>query len=273
LAIVLFLWNTINAINTSKLERSAVITFDDGYKDLYQNAFPILKKQNIPFTLFLTTSTVESERLLWLHKMYIAIDKLSPAKQFDILGKYDHLGNADGDLFNIMSRIIDSRTVNVKKIMALVADLADVAGLDKNEERLLAEKLYLTKSELREMQKHGLSIEVHGHEHLPHANLNKTETEDEIRNSVSYVRQELNGIPAFYGLPYGVSNQFVDDVIKDLKLNGITTGEPRLVEKFENIYRLPRICMTPDNLHFYRRLARNYGKVFLEKIHFVKTDH
>ncbi|MEN6373148.1 MAG: polysaccharide deacetylase family protein [Smithella sp.] len=265
--------NLNNSINTSKLKRVAVITFDDGYKDMYQNAFPILKSLNIPFSLFLTTSTVESEKLLWLHKLYIAIDRLSLAKRFDILKKYEFWGKTDDDLFNIMSRIIDSNVINIMEKKSLASEIAYAAGLDEDEERLLAEELYLTKTELREMQKHGLSIEVHGHEHLPLGNLNKAETEEEIKNSVLHSRKELNVVPKYYSIPFGINNKYFDDIVKNVELNGIVTGEQRLVKEFENIYRLPRICMQPDNMHFYRRMARSYGKVFLEKMHLVKSDH
>lgn len=261
-----------NSIAVSRLERVAVVTFDDGYKDLYQNAFPILKRLNIPFTLFLTTSTVESERLLWLHKLYIAIDRLSPTNRVNILKQYDNLKNTDDDLCNMIVKIIDSHDINIIEIIALTSNIANESGLGKKEERLFAEKLYLTKAELKEMQRHGLSIDVHGHDHLPPANMTRTETEKEIRSSVSYVVRELNGNPKFYSLPYGIGNQFINDAVKDLELSGIATTEQRLVKEFENTYNLPRICVTNDNLHVYRRLARSYGKAFLEKMHLVEAN-
>jgi len=40
-------------------ERSLVITFDDGYRSVYQVAFPILREQAIPATVFLTVGDPE----------------------------------------------------------------------------------------------------------------------------------------------------------------------------------------------------------------------
>ncbi len=171
-----------NSISKSRLERVAVVTFDDGFKDLYQNAYPILKRLNVPFTLFLITSTVESERLLWLHKLYIAIDRLSPANRLAILNKYVNLPDDDDDLYNMVGKIVSSNDINVIEKRALASNIANEVDLSEKEERLIAEKLYLTKAELREMQRHGLSIEVHGHEHLPLASLDRTETEKEVGN-------------------------------------------------------------------------------------------
>ena len=50
-------------------QRAVAITFDDGYKDVYTNALPILKKYNIPATLFIpsdfsvSTSSEHIQRL------------------------------------------------------------------------------------------------------------------------------------------------------------------------------------------------------------------
>jgi len=40
-------------------DRLFVLTFDDGYADVYHNAFPHLVERQIPFTLYLTTDPIE----------------------------------------------------------------------------------------------------------------------------------------------------------------------------------------------------------------------
>ncbi len=44
--------------------RLAVLTFDDGFADVYENAFPILQSRGMPFTLYLTTRPIESRQPL-----------------------------------------------------------------------------------------------------------------------------------------------------------------------------------------------------------------
>jgi peptidoglycan/xylan/chitin deacetylase (PgdA/CDA1 family) len=48
--------------NDRDAHRIYVLTFDDGYHDMYVNAFPFLRDRDLPFTLYLTTEPVDSRR-------------------------------------------------------------------------------------------------------------------------------------------------------------------------------------------------------------------
>jgi peptidoglycan/xylan/chitin deacetylase (PgdA/CDA1 family) len=49
-----------------------VLTFDDGYVDNFTEAYPLLKRMGIPFTIFVTTSFPDGEAVLW----WYAIERL-----------------------------------------------------------------------------------------------------------------------------------------------------------------------------------------------------
>ena len=44
--------------NTPKKEKKILITIDDGFTSFYENAWPFLKKQKIPFILFISTEAI-----------------------------------------------------------------------------------------------------------------------------------------------------------------------------------------------------------------------
>lgn len=57
-----------------------VITFDDGYRDNYENAFPVLQRYGMPATIFLTTGNVDSGEPLWFDVLAEALK--TTAKEF-----------------------------------------------------------------------------------------------------------------------------------------------------------------------------------------------
>lgn len=54
-------------------DRSALITFDDGLRNNYSVAFPILKRLTIPATIFLTTNFIDTERIFWFDELLFLI--------------------------------------------------------------------------------------------------------------------------------------------------------------------------------------------------------
>jgi peptidoglycan/xylan/chitin deacetylase (PgdA/CDA1 family) len=60
--------------NSAELpERSVLITFDDGLKNNYSVAYPLLQKMGIPATIFLTVDFIGSNDILWVDELYIII--------------------------------------------------------------------------------------------------------------------------------------------------------------------------------------------------------
>lgn len=47
------------------LRRWVCITFDDGYRDNYTHAYPLLKRLGVPFTVYVTTGFVDNQLPMW----------------------------------------------------------------------------------------------------------------------------------------------------------------------------------------------------------------
>jgi peptidoglycan/xylan/chitin deacetylase (PgdA/CDA1 family) len=56
--------DALSGADDPESNRRFVLTFDDGYADFYENGFPLLAEQGIPFTLYLTSGHIETGDLL-----------------------------------------------------------------------------------------------------------------------------------------------------------------------------------------------------------------
>jgi peptidoglycan/xylan/chitin deacetylase (PgdA/CDA1 family) len=56
--LVLPLGDAVERLQRGLSSPSVVLTFDDGFRDLYENAWPMLRERSLPFTLYLATAYV-----------------------------------------------------------------------------------------------------------------------------------------------------------------------------------------------------------------------
>lgn len=82
--------------STNKLQRKIAITFDDGYEDVYRIAFPFLKKNNIPFTVFVVEDFLDTPGYLSKTQLRCLSDASnvtigSHGKSHQVLTKMDFL--------------------------------------------------------------------------------------------------------------------------------------------------------------------------------------
>lgn len=59
-----YIATTPDMLENAMFDKKLLITFDDAFDDVYYNAFPILKRLEIPFTIFVTYSFIDKKGYL-----------------------------------------------------------------------------------------------------------------------------------------------------------------------------------------------------------------
>ena len=77
--------NFVNELNIPKKEKKILLTVDDAFQSFYDNAWPYLKKNQIPFVLFVSTEPVGNNG-------YMNWDQIKEIEQseFGVIGHHSH---------------------------------------------------------------------------------------------------------------------------------------------------------------------------------------
>lgn len=67
---------------TNLPEKAALITFDDGLRNNYTVAYPLLQEFGLPATIFLTSDFIGSERLLWPDELLLLLKRAAEKKKW-----------------------------------------------------------------------------------------------------------------------------------------------------------------------------------------------
>lgn len=226
----------------------AAITFDDGYKDNYENAFPILKKYQIPATIFLTSGLIGKDELFWWDKMgyYIYHSKFDKV-EFENMGEF-HLTTEKERL----------RCINVlgEKLKQLPKDaVSDIMKeieykTDVKIPRGLGKEMILSWEEVREMQNWGISIGAHTVTHQVLSKLSNAAAAFEIWEGKEEIEKYL-GIPInMFAYPNGGITDYskeTQEIVRNAGYKYALTTNQGFLNRIEmkNPFELKRI--TIDN--------------------------
>lgn len=219
------------------------LTFDDGYRDNYRYAFPILRRHGVPATFFLTTDCIDGGTPLWA--MRAAYILLNSARQT--------LRAQSADLE------LDLRTPAARRTSLRALKLALSALPRAEREQILHELMHeagipdddflrgamLRWQEVKELRDAGMEIGAHTRSHPSLPYIPALEAEDEVKGSKSALESVL-GEPVVhfcYPNPAGRPN-FNKALSASLRASGFTTSvtsQTGYVNMGESLFEMRRI--------------------------------
>jgi len=237
-----------NQIDNEGIKNIAVVTFDDGYKDNYVYAYPILKKYKIPASIFLITDYIGKGKLFWWDEIkYILY--YTKKEKINLLNLGTFLLTDNEKKFSCFLFLLKKfKKMSSELKNKYINDLQNVCNviipLD------LGKKRILSWDEICEMKDNGISFGAHTLTHTNLKNADLEEAEKEIVQSKAMIEKKVKTNVRSFAYPYG-SKFYGNKIVKLLKNNGFdcafTTSEKLINQfKFCNIYSLPRISAGND---------------------------
>lgn len=197
---------------------TAVITFDDGYQNNHDIAFPILEKYHAPATIFVSTKFIDTDDTLWTGVLQNAFGKTTltslewRGKNLDlstVMSKKSSMELIKSDLKEETYSVIEKNTDNIVNILSKGVGFR----LDNSSPYRM-----LTSTQIKAMAKSELiDFGAHTHNHPILSGLSRADQKFEIDHSIKIVAQASGTSCDSFAYPNGGDADFTDETMKLLE--------------------------------------------------------
>jgi peptidoglycan/xylan/chitin deacetylase (PgdA/CDA1 family) len=230
--------------NNNSAKRFVCYTFDDGYKDTLEYAFPIFKEFDIPLTLYLTTGMPDGSLVLWWQ---ILDNLLSSLEQIEL--KY----NNKKVEFTLTSKSEKEHAFyKISEIIHGFQDIHHQSGIkelfspyvdDLNEITRYNSLSWDDISKLLEYEK--FTLGAHSVNHYSYKQLDDERVIDETKSSIDRIFDRTGVKPSHFAYPYGSRNftgERESELISPLNLKTSVTSRQGSIylEHRDYLMMLPR---------------------------------
>ena len=231
-------------------ERYCLITFDDGWLDNYVYAYPILRRYQVPATIFVSTGLIGSQEWMWPDKLGWLVTRSGGARRAvrerlrPLEARYPWLAclTQRGAPAPIEAAIEHCKRMSDRAITDLLLEMAARLHVD-----LPKERLFLEWREVEEMSRGGLAFGSHAVTHRILTRLQETEVRAEVAGSLETLQtKSVNWVPVFC-YPNG---DYDDAVVTQVKASGyhaaVSTDAGAEVWDGPDLFRLGRVGVHND---------------------------
>jgi peptidoglycan/xylan/chitin deacetylase (PgdA/CDA1 family) len=231
--------------------RFACLTFDDGYRDNKTYAYPVLKRLDVPFAIYVPTSFIERRGELWWLVLEAVIAKTNEVPlQMDGAVRTFPCGSADekqqaySDIYWWLRRLPSDEAIRLR-----VRDLAARYGVDLSS---TYDALCMTWPELAELAADPLvTIGAHTVNHPILAKCAPEIARREIAEGVDRIAQHMGRRPEHFSYPVGDPTSAGPrefEMVRDVGFKTAVTTRPGVLfpEHRDHLLALPRLSINGD---------------------------
>jgi len=193
-------------------EHAVVITVDDGYRDFYEYAYPILHKYDVPATLFATTGFVDGRLWLWPDKVSWLLKNARQVTDNAVFGTVMlQAGQSCEHLSEEYWQLLISHGLSMPdhEKHAFIDDLASVLGLELPG-TIPDEFAPVSWEQLRELEEGGIEIGGHTVTHPTLGQVTEAQAREEIFGCREELVEQLGNKPRTFCYPNGQPSDFQD---------------------------------------------------------------
>lgn len=223
---------------------SVAITFDDGYRDNFVHAYPILRALNIPATIFLVSGCIESGQMTWYDRVRLAF-KLSCVSHFSLRD----CGGPEQSLNTVQARVQACgetlwwlRSVSEERRQGY---LRNVFHALRVEEDLTLPNFMLTWDDVRQMSSGRIRFGAHTASHPVLSKLSKSQLRDEIVGCKATIEDRLQMPVVHFAYPFGRPQDFNEEskrVVQEAGFKSAATTVLGFNVPDQDRFELKRFC-------------------------------
>lgn len=260
--------NDINMGSAWQGDRNAVIiTFDDGYEDVYLRALPILCDYDIPATCFISTENIDSGEENWTDQIVRGV--FQPNKYNDNFGfSYQDLNcNWPADslenrikLYSCIRRTYRQCNKHQKKMLRnKVLEWAGLPLKARESRRIMNRDEILNLSTVK-----GLTIGGHTVTHPYLSFLDSNELKWEVQASKNTIEEIIHNDISIFAYPFGDYSNKVIEAVKEAGYQMAVTSDRKKVTGSCDVMRIPRYSV--------RNFDKEGFNYFMDSIFSCDTD-
>jgi peptidoglycan/xylan/chitin deacetylase (PgdA/CDA1 family) len=215
--------------------RYCVVTFDDGWRDNYTHAYPILRSLGIPATIFLATRFVGTDDWFWPDRLAYILEQRQRDRRRDDHGRE----GIETEIETEIDRWKALRAVDIEQRLELMR--RDWGGA------LPRDRVFMSWDEIDEMGRHGVSFGSHSVSHAILTRETPGNIESELRASLAVLRDRgVNYVPVFC-YPNGDYSAAIAEQVRSAGYRAAVSSDSGWERRRpENVFALHRVGVHND---------------------------